>query len=66
MPYGGTLSFSTGSSDGSVLISISDTGKDMPEDMKRIIFDPFFTTRRALWTGLSLSVSYGVIVKHGG
>ncbi len=66
MPDGGTLSFSTWSSDDTVFVSISDTGKGMPEDVKKKIFDPFFTTRRPLGTGLDLSVSYGVIMRHGG
>jgi len=66
MPDGGSLSFSTWSDDDNVFISISDTGKGMSEEVKREIFDPFFTTRRPLGTGLGLSVSYGVIGKHGG
>ncbi|MCP4253279.1 MAG: response regulator [Candidatus Scalindua sp.] len=66
MPDGGTLSFSTWSSEDTVFIRISDTGKGMPEDVKKKIFDPFFTTRRPLGTGLGMSVSYGVIVRHGG
>jgi PAS domain S-box-containing protein len=66
MPDGGTLSFSTWSDEDTVFISISDTGVGMPEDVKMKIFDPFFTTRRPLGTGLGMSVSYGIIVRHGG
>jgi signal transduction histidine kinase len=66
MPDGGRLSFSTSSNDDTVFINISDTGNGMPEDVRTQIFDPFFTTRRPLGTGLGLSVSYGVIVRHGG
>ena len=66
MPDGGRLSFSTSSNDDTVFISISDTGIGMPEDVRRKIFDPFFTTRRPLGTGLGMSVSYGVIMRHGG
>ncbi|MBT6228255.1 MAG: PAS domain S-box protein, partial [Candidatus Scalindua sp.] len=66
MPDGGSISFSTWSDDGTVLISISDTGKGMPEEVKRKIFDPFFTTRRPLGTGLGMSVSYSIIKRHGG
>jgi len=66
MPDGGTLSFSTWSDDGSVFVSITDTGKGMSEGVKKKIFDPFFTTRRPLGTGLGMSVSYGVIMRHGG
>ena len=66
MPGGGCLSFSTWSADGNVFISISDTGKGMSEEVKRKIFDPFFTTRRPIGTGLGMSVSYSIIMRHGG
>jgi PAS domain S-box-containing protein len=66
MPDGGRLSFSTSSNEDTVFICISDTGVGMPEDVKKYIFDPFFTTRRPQGTGLGLSVTYGVIMKHGG
>ncbi len=66
MPDGGRLSFRTWSEDGNVFISISDTGSGMHEDVKERVFDPFFTTRRPLGIGLGLSVSYGVVERHGG
>ena len=66
MPDGGRLSFSTSSNKETVLISISDTGTGMSEGVKEKIFDPFFTTRRPQGTGLGMSVSYGVIMRHGG
>ncbi len=66
MPDGGTLSFRTWGKDDTVFASITDTGKGMPDDVKKNIFDPFFTTRRPKGTGLGLSTSYTKIVRCGG
>jgi signal transduction histidine kinase len=66
MPDGGRISFSTWSEENTVFISISDTGEGMSEEVKKKIFDPFFTMRRPLGTGFGMSVSYGIIMRHGG
>jgi CheY-like chemotaxis protein len=66
MPDGGSLSFSTRSNKDTVFISISDTGKGMPEEVKKKIFDPFFTTRRPQGTGLGMSCVYSIMKSHGG
>jgi signal transduction histidine kinase len=53
--------------EGMVLISIRDTGKGMPEEIRQRIFEPFFTTKEVgEGTGLGLSISYGIIEKHKG
>lgn len=82
MPQGGTLSIQTksiqlekkhlnqypGLSAGPhVLISISDTGTGMSEDVRSRIFEPFYTTKPAgEGTGLGLSMVYGFIQQSGG
>ncbi len=66
IPDGGRISFSTESDENTVLISISDTGVGMPENIKKKAFDPFFTTRRPIGTGLGLSCVYSIIKSHGG
>jgi PAS domain S-box-containing protein len=50
-----------------VSVAISDTGSGIaPENLNRI-FEPFFTTKPiGTGTGLGLSLSYGIIKKHGG
>ena len=66
MPEGGRLSLRTGKKGDKVILSISDTGEGMPEDVRKNIFDPFFTTKLPKGTGLGMSVSYSIIRRHGG
>lgn len=46
-------------------IHIVDTGIGIPEENLSKVFDPFFTTKER-GTGLGLSVTYGIIMNHGG
>ena len=50
-----------------VLVTISDTGIGIPDDILHRIFDPFFTTKElGKGTGLGLSAVLGIIKSHGG
>lgn len=50
-----------------IIIDIKDNGQGMPKHVLKKIFDPFFTTKPVgVGTGLGLSVSFGIIEKHGG
>ncbi|MBF0564867.1 MAG: response regulator [Nitrospirae bacterium] len=48
-----------------VKISITDHGHGIPEDMLDKVFIPFFTTRSNR-TGLGLTLSYTIVIRHGG
>ena len=67
MPQGGELCIETKlSEDGDGLsMAFTDTGVGLSEKEQENIFEPFFTTK-ATGTGLGLSVSYGIIERHGG
>ena len=66
MPKGGKISFRTWSVDDAVLVSITDNGGGMSENVKRNIFDPFFSTKGVEGTGLGMSIVYGIVTRHGG
>jgi signal transduction histidine kinase len=63
----GIITIRTGQEGKNVWVEIEDTGKGIkPEHLNRI-FDPFFTTKPVgSGTGLGLSLSYGIVQKHGG
>ncbi|MDQ2921773.1 MAG: ATP-binding protein [Acidobacteriota bacterium] len=66
MPEGGRLTLAAEERNGSVEISISDTGIGMTHEVRSRIFDPFFTTKGNAGMGLGLAVCYGIIQRHEG
>jgi signal transduction histidine kinase len=69
MESGGTLTVGAGPDidDSNLLISISDTGKGIPEADIKNIFEPFFTTKPpGEGTGLGLAVSHTLVTEHQG
>jgi CheY-like chemotaxis protein len=66
MPMGGQLTLAAEDIDGSVVISITDTGTGMTPEIRSRIFDPFFTTKGKAGMGLGLAVGFGIIRRHEG
>jgi signal transduction histidine kinase len=67
MTDGGALTIRTSVAEGVCLIEVRDTGSGIPPAILPRIFDPFFTTNReGEGTGLGLSVSLGIVERHGG
>lgn len=63
----GIIEIKTYTQNGYVCVDVSDTGRGISADDLKKIFDPFFTTKPVgQGTGLGLSVSYEIIMKHKG
>ncbi len=73
MPTGGRLTVHTSQVDlgeprgQHVVLTVSDTGTGMSEEVKARLFEPFFTTKESgKGTGLGLATCYGIVRQHGG
>ncbi len=66
MPADGRLALAAERCDDKVSIVVQDNGAGMTSEVRSRVFDPFFTTKGVEGMGLGLSVSYGVIRRHGG
>ena len=63
----GTISVYTKVKEGYIQVTITDTGKGIPQEKLSKIFDPFYTTKEVgKGTGLGLSVSMGIVENLGG
>src|SRR5262249_33761596 len=65
MPTGGTLTVTTGVENNLIVVAVEDTGVGIPDAIRGKIFDPFFTTKGPQGTGLGLSMTYGILSRHG-
>lgn len=63
----GLIAIKTDVQDGDAIIEISDNGCGISKKVMKRIFDPFFTTKESgKGSGLGLSISYNIVVEHGG
>jgi two-component system NtrC family sensor kinase len=65
MPDGGELMINVRNLGDSIEVDFQDTGHGVPAELQESIFEPFNSTKEN-GTGLGLSVSYGIVISHGG
>lgn len=66
MPNGGKIELSVKTDGDNAVISISDNGIGISEDVKEKVFDPFFTTKGVKRSGLGMSLSYSIMTRYDG
>lgn len=67
MGQGGTLTLTISEQSDWAVVTVSDTGPGIPENLRSQIFEPFFTTKpRGHGTGLGLGIVRSIVVAHGG
>jgi two-component system NtrC family sensor kinase len=63
----GLIEISTETNENSVILTISDNGEGIPEELKEKIFRPLFSTKQEnIGTGIGLSVAKNLIEANGG
>ena len=66
-PVGGRLTIATDVSEGTLEVSVADTGCGIPLALRERIFEAFFTTKPTeRGTGLGLSICQRIVAEHGG
>jgi signal transduction histidine kinase len=65
MPGGGTLMVASHRKGNEAVLSLTDTGIGMSEEVQRKIFEPFYTTKD-FGSGLGLTLVYKIMKEHGG
>jgi signal transduction histidine kinase len=66
MPGGGSLEISAQTSNGSVVVSVQDTGPGIAPEIRPRLFQPFATAGKKNGVGLGLALSHQTVLDHGG
>ena len=67
MEYKGVLTIDAYTKNNNIIVSITDSGSGIPDNIKDKIFQPFFTTKPlGEGTGLGLDIVTTIINNHGG
>jgi signal transduction histidine kinase len=65
MPGGGTLTLRTARNGTAAMVSVSDTGSGMSDEVTTQLYKPFFTTKQG-GTGLGLALTQQIVAEHDG
>jgi signal transduction histidine kinase len=66
MPDGGQLTISSEVTDNMWRLSVADTGRGIPADVRSTVFEPFVTHGKKNGTGLGLATAQEIVQGHGG
>ena len=66
LPEGGEMTVSTRIEGNQVVFKVQDTGIGIPKSDLENVFDPFWSAQGLTKAGMGLSISYGIVSRHGG